>query len=145
MSRKYQQVMDGLLSTRFDLGVLIGLFVAKHMSRVTMFSLADRTRLFVQYTISSSSLCKLIWRHWTICGAVCFQCTHFRCDDWENIYTLSCYHHQIESMNHYPFFRAMPWKNGVHCMSFYIHINPILWYKSRIMHLCGCVHVDRSD
>ena len=27
--------------------------------------LADRTRLFVQYTISLSSLCKLIWRHWT--------------------------------------------------------------------------------
>ena len=26
--------------------------------------LADRTRLFVQYTISLSSLCKLIWRHW---------------------------------------------------------------------------------
>ena len=26
---------------------------------------ADRTRLFVQYTISLSSLCKLIWRHWT--------------------------------------------------------------------------------
>ena len=29
------------------------------------FWLADRTRLFVQYTISLSSLCKLIWRHWT--------------------------------------------------------------------------------
>ena len=28
------------------------------------FSLADRTRLFVQYTISLSSLCKFIWRHW---------------------------------------------------------------------------------
>ena len=29
------------------------------------FWLADRTRLFVQYTMSSSSsLCKLIWRHW---------------------------------------------------------------------------------
>ena len=27
--------------------------------------LADRTRFFVQYTISLSSLCKLIWRHWT--------------------------------------------------------------------------------
>ena len=26
---------------------------------------ADRTRLFVQYTISLSSLCKLIWRHCT--------------------------------------------------------------------------------
>ena len=29
------------------------------------FWLADRTRLFVQYTISLSSLCKLIWWHWT--------------------------------------------------------------------------------
>ena len=29
------------------------------------FWLADRTRLFVQYTISLSSLCKLTWRHWT--------------------------------------------------------------------------------
>ena len=28
------------------------------------FWLADRTRLFVQYTISLSSFCKLIWRHW---------------------------------------------------------------------------------
>ena len=27
--------------------------------------LADRIRLFVYYTISFSSLCKLIWRHWT--------------------------------------------------------------------------------
>ena len=25
----------------------------------------DRTRLFLQYTISLSSLCELIWRHWT--------------------------------------------------------------------------------
>ena len=29
------------------------------------FWLADLTRLFVQYTIPLSSLCKLIWRHWT--------------------------------------------------------------------------------
>ena len=29
------------------------------------FWLGDRTRLFVQYTISLSSLCKLFWRHWT--------------------------------------------------------------------------------
>ena len=29
------------------------------------FWLADHTRLIVQYTISLSSLCKLIWRHWT--------------------------------------------------------------------------------
>ena len=29
------------------------------------FGLADRIRLFVHNTISLSSLCKLIWRHWT--------------------------------------------------------------------------------
>ena len=29
------------------------------------FCLADRTRLFAQYTILLSSLCKIIWRHWT--------------------------------------------------------------------------------
>ena len=29
------------------------------------FWLADRVHLFVHYTISLSSLCKLIWRHWT--------------------------------------------------------------------------------
>ena len=75
------------------------------------FWLADRTRLFVHYTISLPSLWKPIWRHWTYkmpvryslssvihyttCGAVCFQFTHFPCDDSKNIYTLSYYHHQI--------------------------------------------------
>ena len=112
------------------------------------FWLADRTRLFVQYTISLSSLCKLIWRHWTykvpvryilssvwvrlsifsplslytICRVVCFQFTHFSCDDWENIYTLSYYHHQIGNMNYYPLFRVRSGNNGVRCMSFYILI-----------------------
>ena len=56
----------------------------------------------------------------TICGAVCFQFTHFPCDDWENIYTLSYYHHQIGSMNYSPLFRVTSWNNGVRCMSFYI-------------------------
>ena len=27
---------------------------------------------------------------------MCFPFTHFPCDDWENIYTLSYHHHQIE-------------------------------------------------
>ena len=74
------------------------------------FWLADRVRLFVHYTISLSSLCKLIWGHWTyktpvrymvssvwvglsifsvihytINGAVCFQFTRFHCDGRENI------------------------------------------------------------
>ena len=58
--------------------------------------------------------------HYAICGVVWFQFTHFPCDDWENIYTLSYYHHQIGSMNYYPLFRVMSWNNGVRCMSFYI-------------------------
>ena len=58
--------------------------------------------------------------HYTICGAVCFQFTHFLCDGGDNIYTLSYYHHQIGSMNYYPLFRIRSWNNGVRCMSFYI-------------------------
>ena len=58
---------------------------------------------------------------YTISGAVCFQFPHFPCDDWENIYTLSYYHHQIRSMNHYPLFRVISWNNGVRCMSLYFH------------------------
>ena len=76
------------------------------------FWLADRVHLFVHNTIALTSLCKLIWGHWnykmplryiffecvskikhifsviryTIYGAVCFQFTHFPCDDWENIH-----------------------------------------------------------
>ena len=67
--------------------------------------------------------------HYTICGAVCFQFTHFPCDDWENIYTLSYYHHQIGSMNHFPLFSIRSWINGKRCMSFCILI-----YISFIQH-----------
>ena len=71
-----------------------------------------RVRLFVDYTISLSSLCRLIWKHWTtkmlarymmpsVClrlsqfsqlslyslyGAVCLQLTQFSCDDRGNVY-----------------------------------------------------------
>ena len=99
--------------------------------QIVGYILACRSYSFVHYTISLSSLCKLIWRHWTykmpvryilssvskikhvfsvihykICRAVCLQFTHFPCDDWENMHTLSYYHHQIGSMNHYPLFRV---------------------------------------
>ena len=59
-------------------------------------------------------------KHYTICGAVCFQFTHFPCDGWDNIYTVSYYPHQIGSMNYYPLFRVRSWNNGVRCMSFCI-------------------------
>ena len=56
-------------------------------------------------------------------GFLCFQFTHFLCDDWENIYTLSYYHHQIGSMNYYPLFRNRSRNNGMRCMCFYILVS----------------------
>ena len=38
----------------------------------------------------------------------------------ERIYTLSCYHHQIGSMNYYPLLRVRSWNNGMRCISLYI-------------------------
>ena len=67
--------------------------------------------------------------HYTICRAVCFLFTHFSCDDWESIYTLSYYHHQIGSMNYYPLFRVRSWNNGVRCMSFYILMTELIYKK----------------
>ena len=110
------------------------------------FWLADRVLLFVHYTISLSSLCKLIWGHWTYEMPVRYILSSM----WvrfgifsqlsiiqyiglcvfrlpislvvtERIYTLS-YHHQIGSMNYYPLFRVRAWNNGMRCMSLYILI-----------------------
>ena len=102
-------------------------------------------RLFVHNTISLSSLCKLIWRHWTykmpvryILSSVWVRLSIFSQLSImqymglcvfslpislvmiEMIYTLSYYHHQIGSMNYYPLFRARPWYNGMHCMSIFL-------------------------
>ena len=74
----------------------------------------------IHYTICSKIKHILSVIQYTICGAVCFQFTHFPCDDWENIHTLSYYHYQTGSMNYYPLFRVRSWNNGVCCMTFYI-------------------------
>ena len=104
------------------------------------FWLADLIRLFVHNTFSLSSLCKLIWRHWTYKTPVRYILSSV----WvrlnilfqlsimlrvfslsislvmiEIIYTLSYYHHQIGSMNYYPLFRARSWNNVMRCMSPY--------------------------
>ena len=85
-----------------------------------------RVRLFADYTISLSSLCRLIWKHWTtkmlvrymmpsVClrlrqfsqlslyslyGAVCLQLTQFSCDDRNNVYfiLLSSSNRKYESL-----------------------------------------------
>ena len=49
----------------------------------------------------------------------------------EMIYTLSYYHHQIESMNYYPLFRARSWNNGMRCMSIFL-----LYYFWDSQHHC---------
>ena len=69
--------------------------------------------------------------HYTICGAVCFQFTHFPCDDWENRHILS-YHHHIGSINYYLLFMVRSWNNSVRCMSFYIHIDLVTWTRSGV-------------
>ena len=111
------------------------------------FWLADRVYLFVHYTISLSSLCKLIWGNWTykmpvryILSSVWVRLSifsHLSIMQYmglcvfslpislvmiERIYTLSYYHHQIGSMNYYPLFRVKSWNNGMRCMSLHILI-----------------------
>ena len=122
------------------------------------FWFADRTRLFVQYTIPLPSLCKLIWRHWTYkmpvryflssvwvrlsifsplsiiqyVGLYAFSLPISR-DDWENMYTLSYYHYRTGSINYYPLFRVRSWNNGVRCMSFYILMGTAMQVSLRWM------------
>ena len=79
-------------------------------------------RMHVRYNLSSVRVRLSILSQLSIIQYVglCFQFTHFLCDDWENIYTLSYYHHQNRSMNYYPLFWVKSWNNGMRCMSFYI-------------------------
>ena len=113
--------------------------------------LAARVRLFVYYTISLSSFCKLIWRHWTYkmpvryilwsvwvklnifsqlsiiqYMALCVFSLPISLAMIARIYTLSYDHHQIGSMNFYPLFRVRSWNNGTRCMSLYIFL---IWFN----------------
>ena len=113
-------------------------------------------RLFVHNTISLSSLCKLIWRHWTykmpvryILSSVCVRLSIFSqlfiiqyvglrvfslpisLMMIEMIYTLSYYHHQIGRMNYCPLFRVRSWNNCMHCMSIFL-----LYYFWDSQHHC---------
>ena len=126
------------------------------------FWLADRVLLFVHYTISSSSLCKLIWRHWTykmpvkyILSSVWVRLSIFSqlsilqymglCVFTlpiplvmsERIYNLSYHHHQIGSMIYYPLFGVRSWNNGMRCMFLYILLKHLRFYL--IVSLNKCV------
>ena len=71
---------------------------------------------------------------WTIICFVPLANMDPYCFDYDDIYTLSYYHHQIGSMNYYPLLRVRSWNNGVRCMSFFILIiiyTHIYIYRSR--------------
>ena len=108
---------------------------------------ASRVRVFADYTTSLSSLCRLIWRHWTnemlvryMLPSVCLRLRLFSQLSFiqyiglcvfslpnspvmiVRMCILSYYHHQIGSMNHEPLFRVRSWNNGMRCMSYYVLI-----------------------
>ena len=109
---------------------------------------AGRVRLFADYTISLSSLCRHICRHWTtkmlvryMLPSVCLRLRQFFLLSFiqymglcvfslpnspvmiVRMCTLSYYHHQTGSMNHKPLFRVRSWNNGMRCMSYYVLSN----------------------
>ena len=104
-----------------------------------------RVHFFADYTIWLSSLCRLIWRHWTtkmlamhMLPNVCLRLRQFSQLSFIQymglcvfslsyspvmiviICSLSYYHHHIGSMNHWPLFRVRSWNNGMRCMSYYV-------------------------
>ena len=63
-----------------------------------------------------------------IYGSVCFQLTHFSCDDYENMYI--CYrHHEVGSINHESLLRVRLWNNSMCCMSLYVLILLFQYYN----------------
>ena len=124
------------------------------------FWFADRVRLFLHFTIALSSLCKLIWGHWTYKMAVryilssvwvrwsifselsiirymglCVFSLPISLVMIKIICTLSYYHHQIGSMNYYPLFTAGSWNNGMRCISIYSYANNSVYISYRYIYI----------
>ena len=62
--------------------------------------------------------------HYTICGPVCFQVTHFPCDDWDNIdfvLFIIVIKSKVWTIIHF----LGSWNNGMRCMSPHIIISYI--------------------
>ena len=83
-------------------------------------------RVFPNDMINDSQVYSVLWVSkikpiisiiFAIYGTLRFQFTHFSCADWEDMRTLSYYHHQIRSMKQYPLSGIRSWNNVIHCMS----------------------------
>ena len=116
---------------------------------IVQFMMSANSRIHVRFGLQIV----LVWlystpSHYHHCWGVYFQFTHFPCVDWDNIYALSYYHHQIGSMNLYPLFRARSWTNCVRCISFYILITRIeprpCWYRTEMDKIVLIASIKRS-
>ena len=87
--------------------------------RFVMFAVIDNIMAWWSYSFKIEPILS-ITSH-AIYGAVSIQLIHLSYDDCENMCTLA-YHHQIGSMTHSLLFSIRSWKNGMRCMSVYIHI-----------------------
>ena len=120
---------------------------------------AGRVRLFADYTIPLSSLCRLIWRHWTnkmlvryMLPSVCLRLRLFsQLSFIQNIglcvfslhnslvmivrmCTSSYHHHQIGSMNHWPLFRVRSWN-----MVCAVCLTMLFWHVHCTVSIYACV------
>ena len=105
---------------------------------------ASFVRLFADYTISLSSLCRHICRHWTtkmlvryMLPNVCLRLRQFsQLSFIQYIGLCVCslpnspvmilrmctlvHYHQTGSMKHQPLFRIRSWNNGMFCLCYYV-------------------------
>ena len=103
----YQPVKSARI--KYNRQVLVYIILQTYLKALILYN--ARQIYFVECVIKIKHMLSVI--HYTKCGAVCFQFTHFSCDDWENIYTLSYYHFQIGSMNYYPLFKVNSCNNCI--------------------------------
>ena len=106
---------------------------------------AGRVRLFADYATSLSSLCRPIWRHWSVClrlrqfsPLVFIQYMGLCVFSLSNspvmivrMGALSYYHDQTGSMSHWPLFRVRSWNNGMCCKSYYVLMT---WWHQTTSH-----------
>ena len=154
----------GNTGTLFQLFVFSLLMFSLWYLQMIGYIMACRSCLFVcilHHTISLSSLCRFIWRHWTnkmfvryILPSVCLRLRLFSQLSFiqymglcvfslpnssviiVRMCTLSYYHHQIGSMNHKPLFRVRSWNNGMRCMYYYVLM--FLWNCVSGKHILKC-------
>ena len=113
-----QFMMRANIQIRFDLKIVFAYLYITPSHYHHCASLFEDIELIKCLSDIVCRVCILSVIHYKTRGTVCFQLTHFPCDDWENIYTLSYHRHRIGSMNYYTLFRVRSWNNV--CLSVFL-------------------------